>query len=383
MKYKSLAVALVFFLLITGVAACLQVNTVRVEETPDTQKENMYPNNEKCGDGVCRGPENAQNCPEDCQPEAHIESPVPSEVSTSENEPASGKTSPLYVGISVHLEGWKLGNEKLGYNLTAYEKYTENILNYSAMANAYEMPFTWETANLIEPSAALETNVLLELYQRGDGVGIHADLGGKTPYPGGEAKFTQDLKKYRQQMENIGILVKHASGVCSTLDWVTAALDAGYIAVTGTVEYCLKSLPDYKQDEEILACGGPALCHDPYPGELPDMLHPWQAADGHSWTTPAEEGLIIFGTAGSLPCSTEPGSSPKCDLQIIEDALAARQPGKFHSLFFVWSYGSALEEEVLKTFYEGLQPYLESGEVVWKTMPELIKSYQKFEESDP
>lgn len=302
-----------------------------------------------------------------------------SDEATHEKNIAPADGTPLYIGISVHLEGWKLGNKKLGYNEKLYEKYREKILKYSSLANSYGMPFTWETANLIEPSAALKPNVLLELYQRGDGIGVHADLGGKTPYPGGKQQFAQDLRKLRQQMENLGIPIVHASGVCSTLDWVTATLDAGYEAVTGTVEYCLKSLPADQQSAEILACEGPALCHDAYPGELPEMLYPWRAASGDTWTMPAQEGLLIFGTAGSLPCTAEPGSKPRCDFQFIEDALAAREPGKFHAIFFVWSYGSPLEEELLKSFYEGLQPYIARGDVVWKTMPALVETYTAWE----
>lgn len=324
-----------------------------------------------CGDGVCKGPENPDNCPTDCSSQ---------EVEESEQKgDASAELLPLYLGVSVHLEGWKLGNQELGYNQQVYERYRENILAYSDLANSYGMPFTWETANLIEPSAAMEPNVLLELYQRGDGVGVHADLGGQTPYPGGETKFSQDLSELRLAMEAMGIPVTHVSGVCSTLDWVTATREAGYEAVTGVVEYCLKSLPLNQQSDEIRSCEAPGLCHDPYPGDIPALLYPWRAADGRSWTDAAERGLLIVPAAGALPCMSEAGAASPCDLQIIEEALAARQPGKFHSLFFIWSYGSPLEEALLRNFYEGLQPYVEHGEVVWQTMPELIETFEMFE----
>ncbi|MEA2009011.1 MAG: hypothetical protein U9O54_07805, partial [Chloroflexota bacterium] len=224
-----------------------------------------------------------------------------------------------------------------------------------------------------------EPNVLMELYRRGDGIGVHADLGGKTPCPGGEAQFVKDLRGLRQRMVELGIPVTHVSGICSTLDWVTAALDAGFEAVTGTVEYCLKSLPLNQQSSQIQACESPGECHDPYPNEIPEMLYPWRAADGSSWTTPAEEGLLVFSTAGQLPCSDGRGTPSQCDLQIIEQALAARESGKFHSIFFVWSYGFPMEEEILRAFYESLQPYIESGDVVWQTMPELIETYNAWE----
>lgn len=289
-----------------------------------------------------------------------------------------GELPPLYLGFSVHLEGWKLGNDKVGFDQAVYEKYSQIILGYSDLANSYGMPFTWETASLISPSAEFDSNILWQLYQRGDGIGIHADLGGNPNAPGGQAKLTRDMEKLRLEMESMGIPVTHVSGICSTMDWVTAALDAGYEAATGTVEYCLKSLPLEEQSAEIRACESPSKCHDAYPGEIPDLLRPWRAADGRNWTTPADEGLLLLHAAGSLPCTME-GGTAHCDMQIIEDALAAREPDEFHSLFFIWSLGSQLDEEILKTFYERVQPYIESGDIIWQTIPQVVDKYKAIE----
>ena len=165
------------------------------------------------------------------------------------------------------------------------------------------------------------------------------------------------------------------------MDWVTAASDAGYKAVTGVVEYCLKSLPLDQQLPEIQSCEGPALCHDAFPSDVAQMVNPWRALDGLTWTEPADEGLLIVNAAGPLPCESQPGATATCDFQIIEEALAARQPGQFHALFFIRSYGSPMQEDVLTTFYEGLMPYIERGDVVWQTMPELIEAYEAFEQN--
>ncbi len=281
---------------------------------------------------------------------------------------------PLYLGFSIHLEGWKVGNERVGYDQAVYERYSDLILGYSDLANSYGMPFTWETANLIAPSANFEPNILWQLYQRGDGIGIHADLGGKPNAPGGQTKFTRDMERLRLEMEAMGIPISHVSGICSTMDWVTAALDAGYEAATGTVDYCLKSLPLDQQTTAIRACESPATCHDAYPGEIPDLLHPYRAADGSTWTTPAAEGLLLIHAAGDIPCT-----AAGCDMQLIEDALAAREPGVFHSLFFIHSFGSPMDEETLISFYKSIQPYIESGDIVWGTMPQVVQEYAAME----
>jgi len=353
-------------LLVLLTLACNLVGSQPTQAPPHPEKP--------CGDGVCDGSETAKNCPEDCptqtQPTVFAEMP------------------PLYVGLSVHLEGYDLGNSQIGYNEVLYQRYSQSILEYSDLANEYGMPITWETANLIGPSGALEPNILLELYQRGDGVGVHADLGGKMS-AGEVGKLTLGLRQLRQDMASLGVPASHVSGVCSAADWVTATREAGYEAVTGVVEYCLKALPLDQQPSQVQACTNPAECHDPYPGAIPDLLHPWQTLTGSTWTTPANEGLLIVPTAGEIKCMHEsliqPGSYTHCEmtsedvdaaLQVIDAALNARNPSQVNQVFFVWSFGSAIDHEILRSFFAGIQTHVEAGEVIWQTMPELVRTYQ-------
>jgi len=334
----------------------------------------------RCGDGLCDGPENTSNCPGDCAGGA------------PQVTPGLAEPSPLYVGLSVHLEGYPLGNKHTGYNQDVYDRYTERILAYSDLANEYGMPLTWETANLIGPSGAFEPNVLQELHRRGDGVGLHADLGGDPSTSGGLQKLTAQLRMLRTDMEGLGVPVVHASGICSELDWVTAARRAGIEATSGVVNYCLKSLPIDQQPPEVRACAGPGdgVCHDPYPGDMPAVLHPWRAADGSSWTTPSAEGLLIVPTLGTIhglyektlpnqPHTGNPMTSEDVEVAVglVEEALAARSPTAFNGVFFVWSFGQAIEHDLLRAFFEGLQPYAASGDLVWQTMPQLIETYEE------
>ncbi len=335
-----------------------------------------------CGDGICDGPETVETCPEDCEATASPPSPAPDGL------------PPLYLGLSVHLEGYPLGNNKIGYNEEVYARYSERILAYSDLANRYDMPITWETANLIGPSETFEPNVLLELYQRGDGVGVHADLGGNDDRAVDEDAFTFELRKLRAQMEDMGIPVVHASGICSELDWVTGARKAGFQATSGAVNYCLRALPVDQQPEVVRTCAGPGdgACHDPYPGEFPAALHPWRAADGSSWTTPADEGLLIVPTVGTIHgiYEAKTGSDShthnqmtredvEVARQVIEEGLAARSRDQLNAFFFVWSFGQAIDEALLHAFFSGVQPYVERGDVVWQTLPELIETYETAE----
>ena len=334
-----------------------------------------------CGDGVCDGPENPERCPADCA----------RETTTTREAP---EMPPLYIGLSVHLEGYPLGNSQTGYNREVYARYSERILTYSSLAREYDMPLTWETANLIGPSATFEPNVLKELYERGDGVGIHADLGGDPDLSSDQRAFSFQLRRLKAEMEEMGIPVVHASGICSELDWVTVARRAGFEATSGAVNYCLRSLPLDRQPADVRDCEGPGdgICHDPYPGQLPEAMHPWRAADGSDWTTPADEGLLIVPTLGTIHGLSEAVSSSGSHthnemteddidvaLQLIKDALAARDARQVNAFFFVWSFGQAVEEQLLRDFFSELQPYVASGDVIWQTMPELITTYQAVE----
>ena len=336
------------------------------------------PSEHRCGDGFCDGPENGDNCPADCDRGA------------TEVSPGPAQPSPLYIGLSVHLEGYPLGNRRTGYDEEVYARYAERILAYSDLANEYGMPITWETANLIGPSGTFEPNVLQELHRRGDGVGLHADLGGDPATSVSVEDLTAQLRRLRVEMEALGVPVVHASGICSELDWVAAARRAGIEATTGVVNYCLKSLPLDQQPSDVRACSAPGdgICHDPYPGEMPAVLHPWRAADGSHWTAPSDEGLLIvptFGTIHGLHESTlvdQPHTGNQMSIedvevarQLVQDVLDARSSTEINGAFFVWSFGQAIDHDMLQAFFESLQPHIESGDLVWLTMPEFIEVY--------
>jgi len=299
-------------------------------------------------------------------------------------------SAPLYVALTVHLEGWSVMDEAL------FTQYVKKIREYSDLTHQYQMPFTWETANLTKGVEKHGDNILLELQaERGDGVGVHADLGGSQKPGFDQAKFMADMQKQKTGMEALGVEVRHVSGICSHLDWVTAAREVGYEATTATVEYCLKSLPEDQQSPEILACDNPSKCHDPYPSDPAEKLHAWRAESGSNWTTPSEEGLILFHSSGSLPCLAEsaadPDSHTNCTwdqddvdqaITHIETALSLRDPSKMNQLVFVWSFGQAINKDLLKQLLEGIQTHVDSGNVVWTTLPGMIDHFEAWEQAN-
>lgn len=338
---------------------------------------------------ACGGSTAADPTPDVPPPSPDTASPVP-DSTTPQPDTATPVTTPLYMALTVHLEGWKIGDEAL------FNKYVAGIREYSDLTHQTDMPFTWETANLIKGIELHGDNILLELQaERGDAVGVHADLGGKVKPGYDQAAFAAEMAGQKTALEALGVTVRHVSGICSHLDWVTAALNAGYEATTATVEYCLKSLPEDQQPPHVLACDNPGKCHDPYPSDPAEKLHAWRAKDGSTWTTPSDEGLILFHSSGALPCLAEsaadPGSKTQCEwaqddvdqaMTHIETALSLLDPSKMNQLIFVWSYGQAIDKALLSQLLQSIQVLVDEGKVVWTTLPGMIDHFEAWEKAN-
>lgn len=290
----------------------------------------------------------------------------------SSSSQSSGQSpSPLYVAVTVHLEGWSVDDSAV------YNKYKKDILDYSQLTGARGMHFTWEARNLLEPALASQDDLFQVLQQRGDGVGIHADLGGNPKAGLTDAQFAEQLTDMRLDMEKLGLKTQIVSGICSHLNWVKAARDAGFAAATGTVTYCLKSLPTDQQPAFAQACNNPAECHDPYPLEPTDRIHTWRANDGSDWTSPANSGLLIVPTIASLNCEDDPGTCAFTQADVdsaraaIEAALAAKDPTQVNIAKFIWSFGRQLDKQVLDDWMDMVDEYVKDGRVAFKTIDEI------------
>jgi len=289
--------------------------------------------------------------------------------SSNSSSQASGQAEqPLYLAVTVHLEGWSVQDGSV------YDIYTQDILDYSTQTGARGIHFTWEARNLIEPAAARNDDLFQVLQERGDGIGIHADLGGNPNAQLSDTQFREQLEEMRLGMETLGVKTRAVSGICSHLNWVKAARDAGFEVATGTVTYCLKSLPDDQQPAFAQACTNPAECHDPYPLEQQDRVHMWYASDGSDWTTPASTGLLIVPTIANLNCEDDPGTCAFTQADVdsaraaIETALAAKDPTQVNVAKFIWSFGRQLDKDVLDDWLDMVNEYVQDGRVVFKTI---------------
>lgn len=329
-----------------------------------------------CGNAVCEGPENANNCPADCSPQVS-DAATPA----SEGETAIQDTT-LYLGIMVHLEGWDDEGEE-----AQFRRHAELVREYADLFESYGAVLTLESKELTDGSIRWGDNVLLEMQQRGHGVGVHADIGGQRNYDC--RRFADDLRAEKEQLESLGVGVLHVSGTVSHCDWVAASIEAGFEFTTGVVAYGVMSLPEALRPAEFRDCANPAACHQAYPPDLEDRLAPWRAASGADWITPvAEGGLVLIPSGGGLPCMAEErasnGSVTRCEfseediaasVEELEEALSLVEPGRINTYYVSWSLGNPLDPALLAEWLAAIQPYVDSGQVQWVSLVDMYELY--------
>ncbi len=339
---------LCLFFLTLFCTAC-QISTLE-----KTQVEPQAPTpDKKCGDAICDGPENARNCPEDC------------------GGVIDGQAL-LNLGLMIHLEGW--GDDK---NEAKFEQHVRIVREWASLFETYGAKLTWESKELTDGIIQWGDNVLLEMQQRGHGVGVHADIGGQLNY--NCARFAGDLRAEKEQLESLGVIVRHLSGNTSHCDWVTASVDAGYLFTTGIVSYSVMSMPEAQRPPEYRDCKTPSECHDVIPAELAERIHPWRANSGLDWLTHDPNGqLVILAESGEMPTQM---ADIDAFIAELEAAIALSEPGKVNIYYVGKSIGSPVETEVVEAWLQRIQPYVQLGQVQWMTLPEMYEAYVQWEQS--
>ncbi|MEM3555078.1 MAG: hypothetical protein QXU79_04625 [Candidatus Micrarchaeaceae archaeon] len=294
----------------------------------------------------------------------------------------------LYLGIIVHLEGWPDDE-----NEARFKTHAALVREYADLFERYGARLTLESKEFTEGCLHWGDNVLKEMEQRGHGIGVHADVGGEKNYDC--SRFATDLRAKKEQLEALGVTVRHVSGIVSHCDWVTAAADAGYLFTTGQVAYSVMSLPPEKRPPEFRNCPNPAACHQPFPTELKDRIHPWRMSSGTDWLTHDPKGrLVLLPSSGGLACMQEETSSPTtshtgCEftqedidafIRQLEEALSYVEPDKVNIYYISWSLGKSLDKGLLETWLQRIQPYVQSGRVEWKTLPQMYDAYVAWEQ---
>jgi hypothetical protein len=304
---------------------------------------------------------------------------------TGDDNPAA--PDPLLLNISVHAEGYQDEDDETAQGQAIFE---QHVAALTALADAAdggdgvgpgEARITFELSPIFVRATELwGSDFVPEMDARGHGIGVHADIGGTGHVD--RAAFVAELADQREAIEAQGVDVVHVSGICSPSEWVEAAIDAGFAATTGMVEYCLSSIPAYP-----LTCGDTAEeCHGPAVTDWEHKLHPWRTSTSSDWLTADSEGalLLVAGESGSgVSCLGEAAAGRSCagvtdqsdvgELEaIIEEYLAARETGRLNVLTFSWSIGRPPTAGFAAELFGAVAPYVEDGDVEWSTLEEVV-----------
>ncbi len=316
-----------------------------------------------------------------------------------EENPYIGSNEVLNLGLMIHIEGWS--NEET--NEDSFIAHAEAIRNFADILEEYGLTGTFEARpEFVKACEKWGDNVLLELYERGHSIGVHADLGGTSDF--GENyydRFVTLLIENKNEMEQLtGVDVRHVSGICSELDWVSAAVEAGYEFTTGGVAYCAMSLPEEDQPEEFIGCEGAGACHDTFPTELENRMQPWRISSGEDWLEPNSNGeLVYFASDAVLYSLAEENLDdlPEGAMGVFEEddvddffvrlgeGIGLVEVDEYNTMYFAWSIGNAARvndnDELYETLFGGLQKYIHSGQVEWKTISQMYDEFLWWEEN--
>jgi len=334
---------------------------------------------EKCGDGFCDKLEKEKGiCPQDCEMRQQ-------DYKTPEK---------LYLSMMIHLEGWDdevENEEKFNGHSNAARKFLAVFDKYNAKATVEAR------LEFVKAQNNWGDNVLKEFHEKGHGIGLHADLGGNAEEIGmSQEDMNQRLTDMKNQFEKLsGIKIQHASGICSSLDWVEAAIKAGLEFTTGGVAYCVMSMPEEDRPEEFKDCESPLYCHDTYPLEVKGRVHPWRVSDGANWLEHDPNGkLVYFAPENALNWLAEEETGSDAIKKIfdqkdidafmdrMQEALEYTKDGEISTMYVGWSIGDANPDlEVLDSWFASIQPYVESGQVEWMSVNDMYDEFLEWEQN--
>ncbi len=288
------------------------------------------------------------------------------------------ETGPVSIAFSVHVENWPVVTDE------SYQDLVSLLQTWADLFEAHEAHLTFEVKEIVAAATQRGDTVLADLEERGHILGLHIDVGAGPGAPGNYPQLVEELTSRRIALEDHGVTVRHASGICAPeLDWIAAAGEAGFTFTTGLVEYCLKSLPEEEQSARIRNCANPTHCHGPVPYDLNARMIPWRTNTASALLDPMPDGqLVILPKVGGIYCMAEgegPGT-PRCTfgdddiaaLAPIVDAgnVLAQSTDEVVHIHFGFSTVNPPDLDTLDRLLDAVDNHVARGEVRWSTVAE-------------
>ena len=291
----------------------------------------------------------------------------------------------IYFTVMIHLEGWNDGESQ-----EKFQRHAELVRAYADLFEKYGAVMTLESKEFTTGCINWNDNVLKEMEDRGHAIGLHADQGGSKSQT--YKSFFTEVKKMKEELESLGVTVRHVSGVCSDKDWVKVCIDNGFEAVTGVVSYSLWSLDEANRPEGFIPYKNPAEGHAAYPWEPELTILPWRANSGTDWIFHDENGKLIIIPSGSgltaayeeSQGSTRGGEGFEFDINDInawrskiDELLPYTDSHTVNTYYAAWSLGGPVDEEMLEKWLQMIDEYVKEGRIVWMGIPDMIDLYNE------
>lgn len=307
--------------------------------------------------------------------------------STSTNPtatPASAATVPVLVGgelqlaLTIHVEGYSTE----GRDVAEFERHIAVLEQLADLAVAYEVVLNFElSSDFVQAVDNWGSTFIENMTALGHNISQHSGDRSTEGLTG--AARVAELVRQREAIEAHGVTVNYASGGCSADDWVESAIAAGLSAVTGNVEFCLKSLDDASLPvgmEWIQACENPAICHDPLHLEIARVLHPWTTSSSANWLSDDPDGGLVIVAGSDADAFTAMSQGAEVDVnaaleqwnELLDASIAASVSGQVNVVNVVLSVGQTPDWELTEAMFAQAKTLQASGLLQWVSLSEIV-----------
>ena len=271
------------------------------------------------------------------------------------------------MALTIHVEGHSTETR----NEAEFNSHVATLGRLADLAVAYDLILNFElSSDFVTAVDNWGSTFIEDMSALGHNISQHS--GDKsTDGLTGDARVAE-LVRQRDAIEAHGVSISYLSGGCSADDWVESAIAAGFSAVTGNVEYCLKSLADASLPdgmEWIRTCLNPAICHDPLHLEIARVLHPWTTSSSADWLAddPAGALVIVAGSeadgfaAMSQGADLDAGALLQQWTELLDSSIAASVAGQVNVVNVVLSVGQTPNWELTESMFAQAKARQDSG----------------------